>query len=276
MRIANPPLVSGRDGVSVVVPLRNRGGARLWNCLNALKRQTSPPSEVIISDLNSDRPLRDEIREMVHGFGWTFMRVQWRDPRFNKAVAANCGIRRTTYPKVVLLDVDAVASPACLSYFLQSVTPNSMVLADHYRGRAPKEGEDLSTGWDAYAVGADIHEWTGTANGFFMGAYRSFWGKLCGVDERFIGWGAEDDHLVWKAEQLGAVVRMKERLLVHQEHDPVVGQQQAAPKNWELLVTAMREPITSRAWGDHQVVEYLSPETVVARPWAVAERRRAR
>ena len=264
------------DGVTVVIPLRNRAGARLWNCLNSLKKQIVVPREVIVSDLSSDKPFRDEIREMVREFGWTFMCVAWSDERFNKAVVANCGIKRASSNKVILLDVDAVMGPECISYFLGSVAANSMVLADHYRGRAPEEGEDLSSDWHAYAAASEIHEWAGTANGFFMGAYKDFWKRICGVDERFIGWGAEDDHVVWKAEHLGHVVRMKERLLVHQDHGAVAGQKDDAQKNWDILLGLMGEEVKTRPWGEHPIVEYQRHDLEARRPWRVAPCRRRR
>ena len=257
MRIASPPLVSGRDGVTVVIPLRNRGGARLWNCLNALKRQTASPTEVIVSDLNSNEQYLDNIRGTTLGMGFTFLRVAWRRPEFSRAAVINAGIRAARSQDVIVLDVDAVAAPHFVETYAARLTDGMLLLCEHRRGRAAAEGEDLSSDWGAYCAAAARNQWSRCANGMSMGARRAFWGVIGGIDERFVGWGAEDDHAVWKAERLGRVDWIDDPLIIHQDHPEVAGKGDAQWRNNELFDRLRARGVERRPWGCLEALELI-------------------
>ena len=243
-------------GTTVVIPQRNRGGARLWNCLNALARQTVAPEEVIVSDLSSAEDQLENIRGITRSFGFSFLRVAWKDPRFSRAVSINCGIRASRSRYVVVLDVDAVAAPHLVETYEARLRPELLLMCEHRRGRAPTEGEDLSTDWGKYFFSAEPNPWPHCANGMAMGAERAFWVTLCGVDERFVGWGAEDDHAVWKADMLGASQWIDEPLIIHQDHPSAVGQGDHTRNN-ELFDSLRSEGVTPRPWGARRVLELL-------------------
>ena len=243
-------------GTTVVIPQRNRGGARLWNCLNALARQTVAPEEVIVSDLSSDEDQLDNIRGITRSLGFTFLRVAWKDPRFSRAVSINCGIRASRSQYTVVLDVDAVAAPHFVETYEARLKPKLMLMCEHRRGRAPNEGEDLSTDWGAYFFSADPNPWAHCANGMSMGAERAFWASLCGVDERFVGWGAEDDHVVWKADLAGSSAWIDEALIIHQDHPSAAGPGDHENNN-DMFVKIRAEGLAKRAWGSHQALELL-------------------
>lgn len=243
-------------GTTVVIPLRNRGGARLWNCLNALRWQTVPPDEVIVSDLSSDPDQLDNIRGTTLGLGCTFLRISWKDPRFSRAVASNCGIRTARSENVLVLDVDAVAAPHYVETYEARLRDDLMLLCEHRRGPMPKEGEDLSSDWGSYYGRSQENPWPRCANGMSMGARRRFWVGICGMDERFVGWGAEDDHVVWKAEFAGESGWIDDPLIIHQDHEATPNLEHHRGVNHGLFDQLRQEgPQHRRRWGIHRVLE---------------------
>jgi hypothetical protein len=244
-------------GTTVVIPQRNRGGARLWNCLNALVRQSVAPEEVIVVDLSSAPENIENIRWITRSFGFTFLCVQWRDPRFNRALAINCGIRAARSTNVLALDVDAVAAPHYVESCTARIKEDTLLLCEHRRGRSAAEGEDISSDWGAYCAISSRTLWARCAAGMSMGARRAFWVKISGVDERFIGWGAEDDHAVWKAEQLGRVDWIDDPLIVHQDHPDVEGKGEAQGRNHEMFDRLRAQGVSPRPWGQAKVRELV-------------------
>jgi len=241
-------------GTTVVIPQRDRGGARLWNCLNALARQTVPPEEVVVSDLSSATDHLDNIRGITRSFGFTFLRVEWRDPRFSRAASINCGIRVSRSRHVVVLDVDAVAAPHFVETYEARLRPNLMLMCEHRRGREAAEGEDLSSDWGAYFASSQPNPWSRCANGMSMGAERALWAAISGVDERFVGWGAEDDHAVWKADQVGDISWIDDPLIIHQDH-PSAAAAGDHHRNNEMFETIKRDGVAPRPWGVRKVLE---------------------
>lgn len=242
-------------GTTVVIPQRNRGGSRLWNCLNALRRQTVPPEEVIVSDLSSGPDQLDNIRGITLNLGCTFLRTEWSG-KFSRSVAVNMGIRAARSDHIVVLDVDAVAAPDCLERFEQVVPADTLVLGEHRRGYAAGHEEDISTDWASYFVASVANPWPHVAAGMFMGAARNFWMRIGGYDERFKGWGAEDDFVVWKAAQVGGVTWIDMPLLIHQDHPEVEGKEADRAANHQLFERLKQRKDWPGRWGVRKVVEH--------------------
>ena len=242
-------------GTTVVIPQRNRGGARLWNCLNALARQTVAPEEVIVSDLSSAPENLDNIRWITRSFDFTFLRIRWKDSRFSRALAINCGIRAARSTDVVVLDVDAIAAPHYVESYAARLKDDTLLLCEHRRGRSPAEGEDISSDWGGYCAGSERNRWARCAAGMSMGARRAFWAAISGIDERFIGWGAEDDHAVWKAEQLGRVDWIDDPLIIHQDHPEVEDKGEAQGRNNAMFDKLRDQGVSRQPWGRAEVLE---------------------
>jgi len=242
--------------------MRNRGGGRLWNCLNALRRQKVSPQEVLVCDLGSEPKQKENIKRLTLEAGFSFLGIQWTDPLFSRAVAINCGIRAARTKYVLVLDADAIVSPRCIEVFERRVRPRTMVLAEHLRGRGPKGMEDISTTWGKLRAESTPPQWSHWASGIFMGAERTFWAEIGAFDERFIGWGGEDDYVVHKARQAGTVQWIKEPLLIHQRHANVPGKVQQQEKNWALLRTLMRRPmsVATNPWGRRRLTDVVRSE----------------
>lgn len=243
-------------GTTVVIPQRNRGGARLWNCLNALKRQSVAIEEIIVSDLSSDEGQLDNIRGTTLGVGATFLRIEWLDTRFSRAVAINCGIRCARSVNVVVIDVDVVVAPHFVETYEARLRDDLMLMCEHRRGREVKEGEDVSSDWGAYFASAAPNPWPHCANGMSMGARRAFWARIFGVDERFVGWGAEDDHAVWKAEMAGGNTGwIDDALIIHQDHEPVPDLEHFRGVNHGMFDRLRQEGLQRRQWGSRKLLE---------------------
>jgi glycosyltransferase involved in cell wall biosynthesis len=265
---------------TVVIPLRNRGGIRLQNCLTSLVQQVYPPAEIILSDLGSTPEYAAEIRTMGEVFGARYVGIDYYDPKFNRAVAVNCGVIRASCKNTLVLDVDCLLHPRGIQLFEINLRPRLALFAEHHRVDCPKPGEDLGSDW--YASFRRSWFWRShLAFGMFMGAQTDFWKDLHGIDERFVGWGGEDDHFAWKAQKLGAYKWIDSPIMViHQEHDEgTAGGWNAAEqeRNHKLLSKLTRGPLSLPPWGRTPILEDTGP-VEMKRPvsLAVAPTRKAR
>src|SRR5688572_21687633 len=105
-----PPLLT------VVLPIRNRGGARLRNNLASLRWQEGiAPADVdiLISDFGSASPLREELAQAADAHG---ARVAYTEAAgvWNRSRALNIGIKRARGRFTLCTDVDMVFAPGFL------------------------------------------------------------------------------------------------------------------------------------------------------------------
>jgi glycosyltransferase involved in cell wall biosynthesis len=210
--------------VSVVVPLRDRAGVRLSNCLASLRWQQSPPRddvEIVLSDYGSAEPFRTDVAALASAHGaahrYTDARGLW-----NRSAALNCGIRAAHGRWVLCTDSDMIFAPNFLATLLA-------VQAEHdERALCLCRSSDLPPGAAEGAVAeADLPALRGRAalrptygKGGCQFARRSWFEDVRGYDEGYQWWGWEDLDMAHRAQRSGLVwVWVEERTwMLHQWH----------------------------------------------------------
>ncbi|MFC8849480.1 MULTISPECIES: glycosyltransferase [unclassified Micromonospora] len=214
---------------AVIIPFRaaddTTGRVRnLAATLNALHDQTHPRHRyrVVVVETDSRPRWRDLLAEACDVY------VFARDPgRFNKSWAVNCGVVHGARPAdaVCVLDADILVDrdfvaravnrfqvPGTQAHwpfedmlFLDAASSLSAVHRRCLDGAAAVD--------QAAARGVVLRRPPGGCLWLRESLYR----RIGGMDERFCGWGGEDQDLVWRAERYGPLDRHQDPI-VHLDH----------------------------------------------------------
>ena len=180
---------------TVVVPVRDRWGARLLNCVKSIALQTIQPLEIIIADYGSTAEGHMEIMKTVEPFDCSVYYYPTSEI-WSLAIARNMGIRRSSCDHVVVVDADLVLEPRVVEVLLEGhlSRPKSyissfirMLLAEFHEIPMPEGFPQLK----------EIDYWPSAGWGGLVSATRSWYFKVRGFDERLKFWGSEDGDL-WK------------------------------------------------------------------------------
>jgi len=106
---------------SVVVPLRDRWGPRLRNCVRSLENQTLRPIEIIVADYGSTQKGHEAIMETLKDFDCTVYYYP-TDKIWSLSVARNMGIRRSyaQCEDIAVVDADLILEPRVLEVLSQA------------------------------------------------------------------------------------------------------------------------------------------------------------
>jgi glycosyltransferase involved in cell wall biosynthesis len=210
--------------LTVVLPVRNRGGARLGNCLRSLRWQrgfASGEVEILVSDYGSDPDAhRDVVRQAAeHG-----ARVCFTDTKglWNRSRALNAGLESARGRFSLCSDVDMIYEPG----FLRAAVDAQL----ERDGRALVLCQALDLGpetRDACVALSDVPALRATTTtrptsglGGCQCAETAWFRRVRGYDEVYRYWGAEDKDLAQRAERDGlALVWITDRTaMLHQWH----------------------------------------------------------
>ena len=221
---------------TVVVPVRNRGGARLRNCIKSISLQSMQPLEIIIADYGSSSEGHADIMETVEPFDCTVYYYP-TDKVWSLALARNIGIRRANGYYVVVVDADLILehevvetlllahqsdSNSYISCFIRMLKSSILQEIEFPAPRRPGPPGPLP---DAFAQLKEIDFWPSAGWGGLVSATKSWYFKVRGFDERMKFWGAEDSDL-WKRAGLDGMNRLRindfnlpDTGVYHQWHD---------------------------------------------------------
>jgi len=223
---------------STVIPLRNRWGPRLRNCVKSVVNQTLQPLEIIIADYGSTEEGHKEIMKDLEDFDCSIYYYP-TDEMWNLSRARNLGIRRSNprCENVALIDADLILEPRVLEVLSQAHAsrPRSYIscfiwmllpkIWPHYKefmDNCETSGQSradcvakyrklypgkLDEGPDDFGFPHDFAKLKNLAYGESAGrgglvsAPRDWFFKVRGFDERMKLWGAEDNDL-WKRARL--------------------------------------------------------------------------
>ena len=185
---------------TIVIPIRDRYGARLRNCLRSIKLQTVEEVEIIIADFGSDKDKHQQLKKTAEPFDCTIYYYPER-PIWSFSVASNLGIRRSQAPFVATLDVDCILDRNAVEQTLQRFEQSKEILVVSRVCHCP---QDLDIGsielprdyGNLKAQCCPPRKW---GIGGFMCASRKWWFKVRGYDERFKKWGGADDDVAKRA-----------------------------------------------------------------------------
>jgi glycosyltransferase involved in cell wall biosynthesis len=211
--------------LTVVLPLRNRAGVRLDNCLRSLRWQEGVDRcdvEILISDFGSEPAFRDEVATLARTHE---ARVVFTPAPgvWNRSRALNIGIRQSRGALTLSTDVDMVFATNFLRTILDVQTEaasRALALCQCYDlgpetlGRVI-DREEL----DALRDGATLRPAYGL--GGCQATTTAWFHRARGFDERMTFWGAEDKDLAFRARRDGlALTWLNDRtFMLHQWHE---------------------------------------------------------
>lgn len=210
--------------LSAVIPLRNRAGLRLENCLRSLRWQEGleEPVEIVLSDFGSDDTHAREIAALAERYGARVTR-EVTDAVWNRSRALNLGIQAARGAICWATDADMIFQPNFAA----------TVLAEH--GRRPGECMVLCRCHDLPEEVPDDRLWSvedfeplqrrarirsAMGTGACQAAPRAFFERVRGYDEEYVFWGAEDVDMSGRARIAGLeIVWISARTaMLHQWH----------------------------------------------------------
>lgn len=188
--------------VSIIIPIRNRYGRRLKNCLDSTKNKNID-IEIIIADYGSSSSKFDRVMKTVGDLDCSVYRYTDTTIPWSRAACINIGLRRSKAQLTGILDADCIVSKNTIRKTLDMhmVTPNAMLISKVHD--LPEE----ITPWDITIPDSyDLLRKSGKLERPGFGAYMFWatplWRKLRGMNEKFIVWGGEDNEMVKRVNMM--------------------------------------------------------------------------
>ena len=234
---------------SVVITVYNRADA-LACCLRALALCPQSIHEVVVSDDGSDQPERERMEALFPRLPFTIRYIRQEHKGFRLAAARNNGFRATTGEYIVSLDCDIVLLPDAIRAHLAAAHPgrflagNRALLSEQETRRllnADLAWNSLASCWEAadHSHLGRVHRqfqrnlflrWLGLARrhkpkilGCHFSLFREDLFRVNGFDERFEGWGLEDDDFGLRLHMAGIKPRsvIRQARAIHLWHPSV-------------------------------------------------------
>jgi glycosyltransferase involved in cell wall biosynthesis len=242
-----------RARVSVVVPIRDRAGARVQNLLRSLAWQTVAAAEVLVVSHGSSAGIEAELAELCASAQAKLLCVGHSREPWCKPLALNTGIRASIESSdyIMTVDADMILDPKLLdaSVSVLEQNPRSLVLC---------QSSDLPPGQERLVDLTELPALHATSRlrgqhgcGGIQVASRQFFFDVRGYDETLRWWGAEDLDMVSRSRAAGMEVVWLDRrnFILHQWH----------PQRESVLDDPQLRDDARRAWAtNHQIVRARS------------------
>lgn len=242
--------------LSAIIPIRNRSGVRLENCLRSLRWQElelgpgeshADQLEIVLSDFGSVSPHREDVDALAARYGARVVRTE-TDAIWNRSRVLNIGIRAASAPLVLCTDADMLFSPNFARSILDAHArrPTSLVVARCYDlpERVPEQLHDVEA-FPSLLAASEVRLTSGT--GACQAASRAFFEAIHGYDEAYVYWGAEDNDMVTRALRYGLKLTWLDQhaVMLHQWHPTL-----KKSERWLIFKNRWRYRLTR-----HQVVK---------------------
>lgn len=236
-----------RPRISAIIPTYNRPDF-LRRVLLSFASQTRLVDEVIVTDDGSSADVPGGIADVLPGLPFPVAFVTHRHEGFQLAKCRNNGIRAATGEYLLFVDQDIVLAPTYVDTFARSARPGEFQVGYPVRLDAAvteRVNDDLirsgGIGTLVPAAGArkvrrqakeearyaflhrvGLRPIGAKLRGGVMGAWRADLLAVNGYDERYVGWGNEDDDLGRRLHRAGIPGRnvLSEPLAIHMYHPP--------------------------------------------------------
>jgi glycosyltransferase involved in cell wall biosynthesis len=209
--------------ISAVIPVRDRSGPRLDNCLRSLRWQALEPGalEIVVTDFGSNPEQAAALVSLCERHDAQLVRVD-TDETWNRARALNFGIQRSSGAFVFCTDADMIFAPNFIATLLdaQARADEQAFVVCHCRDLPERVAERT---WSL----ADLPELLeiatfrkATGTGACQVARREFFERVRGYDEGFSFWGQEDNDMRFRAGRYGLreVWVQEQTAMLHQWH----------------------------------------------------------
>lgn len=201
--------------LSAIIPVRNRAGTRLRNCLRSLRWQDVEAGdlEIVLSDFGSDPEHAESILGLAGEFDARVVRTEEFDD-WNRSRALNIGLQQATSDHVFCTDADMIFEPNFVASILEihDARPDKALVVCHCHNlprSVPEQPYDAAD-FEGLRDRGKRRRTPGT--GACQSASKDFFFHVRGYDERYVHWGNEDSdmrdraiahglELVWISEQ---------------------------------------------------------------------------
>lgn len=211
-----------KTSITAVIPIRNRSGVRVENCLRSLRWQEGVDDfEIVLGDLGSTGKHKASLLELCETYDARFVSLP-HDDLWNRSLALNTGIRAARGEYVFCTDADMIFKPNFLASALEAqaqANGRAMVLC-RCHDLPPYVPEKLWEQSDFPMLERSSHVRRTSGVGACQVAPRSFFEEVHGYDEKFVFWGSEDVDMTSRAERYGLELTwMSDRtVMLHQWH----------------------------------------------------------
>jgi glycosyltransferase involved in cell wall biosynthesis len=206
--------------LSAIIPVRNRSGTRLRNCLRSLRWHPGE-LEIVLSDYGSNDEHAASIRDLAEQFSAKVARTE-EFGDWNRSRALNLGIQHASGDYVLCTDADMIFAPN----FVQSILdvharmPGKALVVcacSDLPERVPEQDWDLAD-FPELSQAANRRKSIGT--GACQSASREFFFHSRGYDERYVHWGSEDSDMRDRALKHGLSMQWisEQTEMLHQWH----------------------------------------------------------
>lgn len=242
-----------RYDLTAIVPIRNRSGVRLENCLRSLRWQEGVDHdriEIVVSDFGSNAEHRQSIRELTEKYKVRLVET-FTDEVWNRSRALNIGIQASSGDIAFCTDVDMIFAPNYLRTILDAhanASERLMVLCRcHDLPESVPEKLWSREDFEGLYAQSSMRQTRGT--GACQAASLSFFEHARGYDEKYVYWGAEDVDMATRAEAYGLKHHwMEGTSMLHQWHPTMKGD-----KPLRFYINRLRCKLTKRIvvknWG---------------------------
>lgn len=251
----------------------------LYLCLQSITQQTVLPNEVIIGDDGSKEETRMLIEKMQTSFPVPLLHVWQPDDGFRLAQMRNKSFAKTSSNYIIQIDGDLILHPSFVEDHLKFAKQGTFLAGA--RSIISKEAtaqliktktinlqfikQSLSKKYNAlrFFPFAFLNYWLNqnTSNyKYVLGANMSFWKhdliKINGYDEKYIGWGKEDNDLALRFCNANVKLRQLKHggIVYHLNHDET--KRLLNPENEKSLLNTLRNKTMTISNGlDRYLVE---------------------
>ncbi len=209
--------------ISVIIPIRNRSGFRLENCLRSLRWQTLPPKrvELLISDFGSAPEEARDIGDLAAKYDARVIRSD-TDEIWNRSKSLNIAIRKARGDYILCTDADMIFEESFVPTVLERLTTSEGPVLVVCRCRdLPDMGHERLFEREEYGAlraRATMRQAAGT--GACQAARTDWFHRIRGYDEKYLFWGFEDKDTVHRALKSGLSLSWihDDTSMLHQYH----------------------------------------------------------
>ncbi len=234
--------------LSVIITVYNRS-AHLRKALLSIANQTRLPDELVISDDGSEENIPEAISDIVAQFDFPVKYVRHEHKGFRLAKTRNNGVRVSSGDVFVFLDQDLIHTRDVLKTFAENIAPKRFITGmpvwldkeksafiteqtirdyDFLQYVSENEKESVIKQYRKDRNYYLLHKLRLTNQPRLRGGVcainREDFEKINGYDEKFIGWGAEDDDLGRRLYKIGAAGfnPFRDEFTIHLWHEKAV------------------------------------------------------
>jgi glycosyltransferase involved in cell wall biosynthesis len=193
--------------MTAIIPIRNRSGIRLENCLHSLRWQEIDSSllSIIVLDYGSQLEHVNSISLLCEKYQAQYIRIE-EFGVWNRSKALNYGIRNADGEWVFCTDVDMIFSPNFVGTIIEKIQNHSKAFVISRCHDLPEELPLSLWQKDDFLMLSQKSELRNTqGTGACQVARKQFFYDIHGYDEGFEFWGAEDDDLRKRARRYGLI-----------------------------------------------------------------------